>query len=150
MFLCLPRQDLPNVVVDLIHLRKVSMFEDAEVAEILNEISRWTVREKCMTITAYSVVQESGRFCQIPSSSCLPLLIKIYFLFLLTFSWIVCGICVELSLWNLVITIFHDPCRIGYNVLGLTTFVFEECAQEVCLTCNCFPLYSHILFAHLW
>jgi len=34
------KQFNPNVVVDLIHLRKVSMFEDAEVAEILNEISR--------------------------------------------------------------------------------------------------------------
>jgi hypothetical protein len=36
----------PDVVVDLIHLRKASMLEDAEVAEILNEISRRIVREK--------------------------------------------------------------------------------------------------------
>jgi hypothetical protein len=40
------KQFNPDVVVDLIHLRKASMLEDAEVAEILNEISRRIVREK--------------------------------------------------------------------------------------------------------
>jgi hypothetical protein len=43
----------PVVVVDLIHLRKASMLEDGEVAEILNEISRRNVREKGKTIAAY-------------------------------------------------------------------------------------------------
>jgi hypothetical protein len=43
----------PDVVVDLIHLRKASMLEDGEVAEILNEISRRIVREKGKTIAAY-------------------------------------------------------------------------------------------------
>ncbi|VAH34363.1 unnamed protein product [Triticum turgidum subsp. durum] len=40
------KQFNPDVVVDLIHLRKASMLEDNEVAEILNEISRRIVREK--------------------------------------------------------------------------------------------------------
>lgn len=44
----------PDVVVDLIHLRKASMLEDAEVAEIMNEISSRIVREKGITIAAYS------------------------------------------------------------------------------------------------
>jgi hypothetical protein len=43
----------PVVVVNLIHLRKASMLEDGEVAEILNEISRRNVREKGKTIAAY-------------------------------------------------------------------------------------------------
>jgi hypothetical protein len=40
------KQFNPDVVVDLIHLRKGSMLEDAEVAEILNEISSKIVRKR--------------------------------------------------------------------------------------------------------
>ncbi|XP_037458985.1 uncharacterized protein LOC119329983 [Triticum dicoccoides] len=40
------KQFNPDVVLDLIRLRKASMFEDNEVAEILNQISRRIVREK--------------------------------------------------------------------------------------------------------
>lgn len=36
----------PDVVVDLIHLRKASMLEDAQVAEVLNETARRIVKEK--------------------------------------------------------------------------------------------------------
>lgn len=38
----------PNVVVDLISLRKVSQLNDTEVAEVLNEISRRIVKDKGM------------------------------------------------------------------------------------------------------
>lgn len=40
----------PEVILDLIHLRRVSMLEDAQVAEVLNEISRRIVREKGMAV----------------------------------------------------------------------------------------------------
>jgi hypothetical protein len=36
----------PDLVVDLIHLRKESMLADAEVTEVLNEVSRRIVRQK--------------------------------------------------------------------------------------------------------
>jgi len=36
----------PDLVVDLIHLRKASMLDDPQVAEVLNEISRRVVKEK--------------------------------------------------------------------------------------------------------
>lgn len=36
----------PDMVMDLIHLRKESMLADVEVTEILNEVSRRIVREK--------------------------------------------------------------------------------------------------------
>lgn len=36
----------PDIVVDLIHLRKASMLEDAQVAAVLNEVSRRIVKEK--------------------------------------------------------------------------------------------------------
>lgn len=36
----------PDLVVNLIQLRKASMLDDSQVAEILNEISRRIVREK--------------------------------------------------------------------------------------------------------
>lgn len=36
----------PELVVNLIQLRKASMLDDSQVAEILNEISRRIVREK--------------------------------------------------------------------------------------------------------
>lgn len=36
----------PDLVVDLIHLRKASMLEDSQVAEVLNETSRRIVKEK--------------------------------------------------------------------------------------------------------
>lgn len=36
----------PSLVADLIHLRKASLLDDSQVAEILNEISRRIVREK--------------------------------------------------------------------------------------------------------
>ena len=60
------KQFNPDVVVDLIHLRKASMLEDAEVAEILNEISRRIVREKGISITsaAYSNTRVSTRCFQ--------------------------------------------------------------------------------------
>ncbi|KAJ3680311.1 hypothetical protein LUZ60_016589 [Juncus effusus] len=41
-----PFDDNPDLVVDLIHLRKVSMLEDSDIVEILNQISRRIVREK--------------------------------------------------------------------------------------------------------
>lgn len=50
----------PDVVVDLIHLRKASMLEDAEVAEILNEISRRIVREKGPVVMDLSGFTEQG------------------------------------------------------------------------------------------
>jgi len=58
------KQFNPDVVVDLIHLRKASMLEDAEVAEILNEISRRIVREKGITSVAYSNTRVSTRYFQ--------------------------------------------------------------------------------------
>lgn len=36
----------PDMVADLIHLRKVSELEDSEIAEILNDVSRRIVKEK--------------------------------------------------------------------------------------------------------
>ncbi|XP_065003860.1 uncharacterized protein LOC135636178 isoform X1 [Musa acuminata AAA Group] len=57
-----------DLVVDLIHLRKSSLLEDAQVAEILNEVSRRTVKDKgavttlvlllcdCTCIVSYLVV----------------------------------------------------------------------------------------------
>lgn len=36
----------PDMVLDLIHLRKASLLDDAQVAEVLNEVSRRIVREK--------------------------------------------------------------------------------------------------------
>jgi hypothetical protein len=36
----------PDLVVDLIHLRKESMLADAEVTEVLNEVSRRIVRQR--------------------------------------------------------------------------------------------------------
>jgi hypothetical protein len=36
----------PDLVVDLIHLRKASMLDDSQVAAILNEISRRIARDK--------------------------------------------------------------------------------------------------------
>ncbi|KAL5675471.1 hypothetical protein ACJX0J_011602, partial [Zea mays] len=54
------KQFSPDVVVDLIHLRKASMLEDAEVAEILNEISRRIVREKGPVVMDLSGFTEQG------------------------------------------------------------------------------------------
>ncbi|KAJ1271961.1 hypothetical protein BS78_06G166600 [Paspalum vaginatum] len=50
----------PDVVVDLIHLRKASMLEDVEVAEILNEISRRIVQEKGPVVMDLSGFTEQG------------------------------------------------------------------------------------------
>lgn len=36
----------PDMVMDLIHLRKASMLDDAQAAEVLNEVSRRIVRDK--------------------------------------------------------------------------------------------------------
>lgn len=41
----------PDMVIDLIHLRNSSLLEDAQVAEILNEVSRRIVKEKGDVIT---------------------------------------------------------------------------------------------------
>jgi len=54
------KQFNPDVVVDLIHLRKASMLEDAEVAEILNEISRRIVREKGPIVMDLTGFTEQG------------------------------------------------------------------------------------------
>ncbi|KAM3388293.1 hypothetical protein ACQJBY_010831 [Aegilops geniculata] len=54
------KQFNPDVVVDLIHLRKASMLEDNEVAEILNEISRRIVREKGPIVMDLSGFTEQG------------------------------------------------------------------------------------------
>lgn len=48
------------MVVDLIHLRKASMLEDTEVAEILNEISRRIVREKGPIVMDLTGFTEQG------------------------------------------------------------------------------------------
>ncbi|KAM3388294.1 hypothetical protein ACQJBY_010831 [Aegilops geniculata] len=53
------KQFNPDVVVDLIHLRKASMLEDNEVAEILNEISRRIVREKGIFILLILVLLDN-------------------------------------------------------------------------------------------
>ncbi|KAF3784103.1 hypothetical protein EJ110_NYTH15546 [Nymphaea thermarum] len=50
----------PEVILDLIHLRKVSMLEDAQVAEVLNEISRRIVREKGPVVMDISGFTEKG------------------------------------------------------------------------------------------
>lgn len=54
------KQFNPDVVVDLIHLRKASMLEDTEVAEILNEISRRIVREKGPIVMDLTGFTEQG------------------------------------------------------------------------------------------
>lgn len=46
----------PDLVVNLIQLRKASMLDDSQVAEILNEISRRIVREKGNFCTAQLVI----------------------------------------------------------------------------------------------
>jgi hypothetical protein len=76
------KQFNPDVVVDLIHLRKASMLEDAEVAEILNEISRRIVREKGITSAAYSNIRVSTRYFQNLSSGCFLVQINYFFLLL--------------------------------------------------------------------
>ncbi|XP_031496173.1 uncharacterized protein LOC116261516 [Nymphaea colorata] len=50
----------PEVILDLIHLRQVSMLEDAQVAEVLNEISRRIVREKGPVVMDISGFTEKG------------------------------------------------------------------------------------------
>ncbi|CAN6482604.1 unnamed protein product [Victoria cruziana] len=50
----------PEVILDLIHLRRVSMLEDAQVAEVLNEISRRIVREKGPVVMDISGFTEKG------------------------------------------------------------------------------------------
>ncbi|KAJ4800412.1 UDP-N-acetylmuramoylalanine--D-glutamate ligase [Rhynchospora pubera] len=50
----------PDMVVDLIHFRKESMLPDAEVAEILNEISRRIVKEKGPVVMDISGFTEKG------------------------------------------------------------------------------------------
>ncbi|XP_020096689.1 uncharacterized protein LOC109715879 [Ananas comosus] len=50
----------PDVVVDLIHLRKASMLEDAQVAEVLNETARRIVKEKGPVVMDLSGFTEKG------------------------------------------------------------------------------------------
>ncbi|KMZ61847.1 hypothetical protein ZOSMA_4G01360 [Zostera marina] len=50
----------PNVVVDLISLRKVSQLNDTEVAEVLNEISRRIVKDKGPVVMDISGFTEKG------------------------------------------------------------------------------------------
>ncbi|XP_042469687.1 uncharacterized protein LOC122052294 [Zingiber officinale] len=50
----------PDLVVNLIHLRKSSMLEDAQVAEILNEVSRRIVKEKGPVVMDLSGFTEKG------------------------------------------------------------------------------------------
>ncbi|CAD5175841.1 unnamed protein product [Musa acuminata subsp. malaccensis] len=49
-----------DLVVDLIHLRKSSLLEDAQVAEILNEVSRRTVKDKGPAVMDLSGFTENG------------------------------------------------------------------------------------------
>ncbi|PQQ09684.1 uncharacterized protein Pyn_13530 [Prunus yedoensis var. nudiflora] len=50
----------PDVVSNLIQLRKASMFDDSQVAEILNEISRRIVRDKGPVVMDISGYTERG------------------------------------------------------------------------------------------
>ncbi|RWR84672.1 hypothetical protein CKAN_01349600 [Cinnamomum micranthum f. kanehirae] len=50
----------PEMVLDLIHLRKASMLDDAQVAEVLNEVSRRIVREKGPVVMDISGFTEKG------------------------------------------------------------------------------------------
>lgn len=50
----------PDMVVDLIHLRKSSMLENAEVAAVLNEVSRRIVKEKGPVVMDMSGFTERG------------------------------------------------------------------------------------------
>ncbi|KAK9274460.1 hypothetical protein L1049_021707 [Liquidambar formosana] len=50
----------PDLVVDLIQLRKASMLDDSQVAEILNEISRRIVRDKGPVVMDMSGFSEKG------------------------------------------------------------------------------------------
>ncbi|KAH9746873.1 Ribosomal RNA small subunit methyltransferase J [Citrus sinensis] len=50
----------PDLVVNLIQLRKASMLDDSQVAEILNEISRRFVREKGPVVMNMSGYSEKG------------------------------------------------------------------------------------------
>ncbi|ERN10225.1 uncharacterized protein LOC18438397 [Amborella trichopoda] len=50
----------PDVVMDLIHIRKVTMLDDAQVAEVLNEISRRIVQEKGPVVMDTSGFTEKG------------------------------------------------------------------------------------------
>ncbi|KAJ8506143.1 hypothetical protein OPV22_007029 [Ensete ventricosum] len=50
----------PDMVIDLIHLRNSSLLEDAQVAEILNEVSRRIVREKGPVVMDLSGFTEKG------------------------------------------------------------------------------------------
>lgn len=50
----------PDLVVDLIHLRKASMLEDLSVTEVLNEISRRIVKEKGPVVMDISGFTERG------------------------------------------------------------------------------------------
>ncbi|TQD72465.1 hypothetical protein C1H46_042005 [Malus baccata] len=50
----------PDVVSNLIQLRKASMFDDSQVAEILNEISRRIVRDKGPVVMDVSGYTERG------------------------------------------------------------------------------------------
>lgn len=50
----------PDVVVDLIRLRKATQLEDAEVAEVLNEVSRRIVKDKGPVVMDMSGFTEKG------------------------------------------------------------------------------------------
>lgn len=50
----------PDLVADLIHLRKISELEDSEVAEILNEVSRRIVKEKGVVMMDTRGLTEKG------------------------------------------------------------------------------------------
>lgn len=50
----------PDLVVDLIHLRKASMLDDSQVAAILNEISRRIARDKGPVVMDMSGYSEKG------------------------------------------------------------------------------------------
>ncbi|THU65759.1 hypothetical protein C4D60_Mb05t07020 [Musa balbisiana] len=50
----------PDMVLDLIHLRNSSLLEDAQVAEILNEVSRRIVKEKGPVVMDLSGFTEKG------------------------------------------------------------------------------------------
>jgi hypothetical protein len=90
----------PDVVVDLIHLRKASMLEDAEFSEILNEISRWIVREKGKTIAAYILKTWESTIVYLENLRLwlLSFAIQVLFHALLFSSWKL----VELPLWRRV------------------------------------------------
>ncbi|XP_077221176.1 ribosomal RNA small subunit methyltransferase J [Tasmannia lanceolata] len=50
----------PDMIVDLLHLRKASMLEDEQIAEVLNEISRRIVKEKGPVVMDISGFTEKG------------------------------------------------------------------------------------------